>query len=590
MCFVLESGVGQLRSGLISCFTSLERFADLCLQIYLNPEILSQTDFITIDAGLYYIFLEHSFVAQDEVKRDEYKANAHLCQCNLETAITNLNLMLPHTYETVEALLLGTCYAIEVSRAPLAWLLNSTAVTIGQTLGFHQCSPTNADTDNKQKQQALLFWMAYAFDKSLALRLGYAPLLSDNDFNNSLKALDAVNDDWIEAYRAWIVHAQIQERMYEQLYSAAALALPSAQRQNLAKIMSQKALLLEEVGKPLTVGDRQIPKPGKNELLVKVLVAGLNPHDQKCRDDGLFVTSVPFVLASDLVGEVVSVGPGELSATFKLGERVFGHTFTEGGVNNDFNGAQQYALVDTRFVGRVSESGLSNDEVSTIPVNVLAGFIALFASSGHGIPAPFSKEAKDFDYANATLLVIGGGSNTGRATVELAKMAGIGRIIAVAGRRNEENLKSIGATHVIDRQASDVREQIHAITGDDLIYAVDTVNAGVDQELGVAALSNTKKGTLITLRQANGGLDNARIGVKSNGFERRHIFGVSPMHPEVTVQFWEEIPRWLKEGKIRPSKFDVINGLDADATNKALDQYRDGKGVKVNIHPWGSTV
>lgn len=38
--------------------------------------------------------------------------------------------------------------------------------------------------------------------------------------------------------------------------------------------MSQKALLLEEVGKPLVVGDRPIPQPGKNQLLVKVLVAG----------------------------------------------------------------------------------------------------------------------------------------------------------------------------------------------------------------------------------------------------------------------------------------------------------------------------
>jgi len=38
--------------------------------------------------------------------------------------------------------------------------------------------------------------------------------------------------------------------------------------------MSQKALLLEEVGKPLALGHRAIPEPGENQLLVKVLVAG----------------------------------------------------------------------------------------------------------------------------------------------------------------------------------------------------------------------------------------------------------------------------------------------------------------------------
>ncbi|KAF5535517.1 zinc-type alcohol dehydrogenase [Fusarium mexicanum] len=350
--------------------------------------------------------------------------------------------------------------------------------------------------------------------------------------------------------------------------------------------MSQKALLLEEVGKPLTLGHRSIPEPSENQLLVKVLVAGLNPHDQRTRDDGLFISSMPYVIASDIVGEVVTVGAGEDSAKFTLGEHVFGHTFAEGGFNNDFNAAQQYALVDARFVGRVAGSGLTDDEASTIPVIVLAAFITLFAPSGHGIPAPFTSEAKTFEYSSISLLVIGGGSNTGRAVVELAKLAGIGQILVIAGKQNEANLKAIGATHFIDRRDPDVLDQIRAITGDELIYAVDTVNAGLDQELGVAALSNKKKGTLITLRRTDGDLDAARIGPKAAGYERRLVFGVSPIHPELTTKFWEEVPRWYNEGKLHASSFEVIKGLDADAVNKALDKYRDGAGVKMNIHPW----
>jgi hypothetical protein len=42
--------------------------------------------------------------------------------------------------------------------------------------------------------------------------------------------------------------------------------------------MSQRALLLPEIGKPLTIGDRPIPQPGENQLLVKVLVAGRKNH------------------------------------------------------------------------------------------------------------------------------------------------------------------------------------------------------------------------------------------------------------------------------------------------------------------------
>ena len=47
-----------------------------------------------------------------------------------------------------------------------------------------------------------------------------------------------------------------------------------------ATMSQQRALLLHEAGKPLTASTRQIPQPGENQLLVKVLVAGrkLPPH------------------------------------------------------------------------------------------------------------------------------------------------------------------------------------------------------------------------------------------------------------------------------------------------------------------------
>ena len=282
----------------------------------------------------------------------------------------------------------------------------------------------------------------------------------------------------------------------------------------------------------------------------------------------------------------MAVGSGEHSARFVVGDHVFGHTFVTDGDASDFNALQQYALADARFVARVADTGLNDDEASTIPVIVLAGFIALFSSSGLGLPPPFSPEASSFDFAAITLLVIGGGSNTGRATVELARLAGIGKVIAVAGLHNEVELKARGASHVIDRHATDALEQVRAITGDDLIYAIDTVNTGQEQELGVAALSNSKRSTLITLRRADGEFDPNRIGRKTAGYERRLVLGISSVHPEVTVGFWREVPAWLRDGKITPSNYKVVEGLDADATNKALDSYRDGKVAKTNIHPW----
>jgi NADPH:quinone reductase-like Zn-dependent oxidoreductase len=280
---------------------------------------------------------------------------------------------------------------------------------------------------------------------------------------------------------------------------------------------------------------------------------------------------------------VVIVGEGEHSSKFSVGDHIFGHTFVEDGEASDFNAAQQYALADARFFAKVADTGLSDDEASTIPVMVLAAFAALFSRSGLGIPPPFSPEANSFDYDATTLLIIGGGSNTGKATIELARMVGIGRIITVAGLGND--LKARGATHVIDRHATDALGQIHAITGDDLVYAIDTVNSDLGQELGVAALSNSKRGTLITLRRTNGDFDPARIGLKKAGYERRLVMGTSPANPDIALDFWREVPTWLKSGKVKPATYEVVKGLDADAVNKVLDAYRDGKGVRTNVHP-----
>jgi hypothetical protein len=49
--------------------------------------------------------------------------------------------------------------------------------------------------------------------------------------------------------------------------------------------MSQMALLLHEVGKSLIAGNRSIPQPGRDQLLVKVLVAGSKLTSKSTNED-----------------------------------------------------------------------------------------------------------------------------------------------------------------------------------------------------------------------------------------------------------------------------------------------------------------
>src|SRR3954454_23604805 len=51
--------------------------------------------------------------------------------------------------------------------------------------------------------------------------------------------------------------------------------------------MSQRAFVLEKIGQPVVIIERPIPEPKENEVLVKVAVAGINPHDGYSKAMGL---------------------------------------------------------------------------------------------------------------------------------------------------------------------------------------------------------------------------------------------------------------------------------------------------------------
>jgi hypothetical protein len=55
--------------------------------------------------------------------------------------------------------------------------------------------------------------------------------------------------------------------------------------------MSQKALVLHEVGEPLLASSRSIPQPGRDQLLVKVLVAGRKFTNELTDEDERFMLS-----------------------------------------------------------------------------------------------------------------------------------------------------------------------------------------------------------------------------------------------------------------------------------------------------------
>ena len=68
------------------------------------------------------------------------------------------------------------------------------------------------------------------------------------------------------------------------------------------------------------------PMPGPNEVLVKVVAAGVNPVDWKIREgymQQVLPIQFPYTLGCDLSGTVEAVGEGV--TRFSIGDRVFGN-------------------------------------------------------------------------------------------------------------------------------------------------------------------------------------------------------------------------------------------------------------------------
>jgi NADPH:quinone reductase len=226
---------------------------------------------------------------------------------------------------------------------------------------------------------------------------------------------------------------------------------------------------------------------------------------------------------------------------------------------------------------------------ATLPVNTIAAFACLFHEKGLNIPAPFSgfdsAKSTSFPYSSTTVLIIGAGSAAGKLGVRFASMAHIGQIIAVASSKNEAELRELGATHVVDRNSTDLVQEIRKLVADDLIYVVDNVNGGDGGlDLAVQILSNTKKGHVVSLLPSSP--SEAVAAAKPAGYEAGFMLAASRMLGDLAVKFWNLVPEWLANGDIKTFPFQVIEGLDVEKINGVLDRYRDGKGVapKVNIH------
>jgi len=191
-----------------------------------------------------------------------------------------------------------------------------------------------------------------------------------------------------------------------------------------------KAAALEHVEVP-------VPVPVKDQVLVKVEAASVNPVDWKAVQAGLLrllsiPPKLPYVPGTDIAGEVVGLGPGVTS--FAIGDKVSCFTGLKAG-----GSLAEYAVAPLNTTAKRPENVSALDGASF----GIAGQSALqsLRDSG-GIKLDGSSKDKN-------VLITAASGGVGTYAVQLAKLGGA-HVTATCGARNVNLIKSLGADEVLD--------------------------------------------------------------------------------------------------------------------------------------------
>ncbi len=239
--------------------------------------------------------------------------------------------------------------------------------------------------------------------------------------------------------------------------------------------------------------DVERPEPQKDEVLVRVRAAGINPVDYISRAHGLLLSTgtsiLPYSVGWDISGEVIGIGEGVTK--FAIGDEVYGMPRFPAE-------AKAYSEYITSPVADLAlkPHALTHEEAAGIPLAGLTAWQALFEVAHH--------------QAGQTLLITGGAGGVGHYAIQVAKWKGA-KVITTTSTSNVGFVRELGADTVIDY----TRENL-ADAGQEVDIVLDTIGAEVLRE----AFTVVKHGGFVVSLPG-------QKGVKALGEELAPDYGVS---------------------------------------------------------------
>ena len=312
-----------------------------------------------------------------------------------------------------------------------------------------------------------------------------------------------------------------------------------------------QAAYITETGEPevIQVGELPDPKPGAGEVLVRVQAASVNPIDTYIRG-GLVPMELPmpFVIGSDLAGEVIEVGEGVSGWT--AGDRVWASN--QGLLGRQGTSAERVCV--------------AADYLHAVPENVSVENAAAVALVG--ITAHIGMVLRAKVQAGETVLVNGGAGGVGSMVVQIGKALGA-RVIATAGSDDRAaKAKELGADEVIQYNTEDVTARVQALAPDGVNVLWET-RREADFEWAVPLLAKRGRMVVMAGREARPVFPVGPFYVKDCELHGFAMFNYSAAEQR---QCGEDLNRWLAEGKLQANIDRVLPLTEAAAAHQLQEE------------------
>jgi NADPH2:quinone reductase len=295
--------------------------------------------------------------------------------------------------------------------------------------------------------------------------------------------------------------------------------------------------------------ERPVPEPGNDEVLIRVMAAGVNRPDVMQRL-GFYPPppGAPSIPGLEIAGAIVDRGPGVASEMHGLPVCAL----VPGG------GYAEYAVVHADLCLPVPR-GFSMVEAAALPETFFTVWSNLFQRGA----------AREGD----TVLVHGGTSGIGTTAILLGKAFGLDVIVTAGSAGKCARALEIGAAHAIDYKSKDFVAEVKRITeGRGVAVVLDMVggdyvprNLACLAEEGRHVSIATQRGPQVEIPLWD--VMRKRLTLTGSTLRARSVHFKSMLAAEIEREVWPH----LESGRIRPVIHSTFPLTDAAGAHRLMD-------------------